>query len=300
MKFIYRMTFIVGLFAFNSCAITETFEINEDGSGKFRYDIDMSKVMQMAGDLGAEESSKSTKKKNKKSKNHEVASKVMDTTFTFKSIFDEKKDSIAQLPIEEQQKLKRLEKFTVRLVMDEAASTMIYSMYSDFDSIDELMDMMSPMQSMQSIGGVGAGAMASSAPEGLKDDSKTSYYYDGKVFKKVVAPGSFKEALQQEMENIDEEIVEESEEESDELIEEEIDQVTEEEIEESLDKMSESMKLIFEQSSYKIIYKFPKPVKSITFENTQFSADRKTITVDIPMDDYMEHPEKLSFEVVFE
>ena len=91
MKFIVRIVFIVGLFFFNSCAITETFEINEDRSGKFRYDIDMSQVMQMAGNLGAEESTKSKKKTNKKKKNQEVASKVMDTTFTFKSIFEKSK-----------------------------------------------------------------------------------------------------------------------------------------------------------------------------------------------------------------
>jgi hypothetical protein len=251
----------------------------------------MSQVMEMAGNLGAEEPSKSKKKKNKK--NREVASNNMDTTFTFKSIFEEKRDSIAQLPIEEQQKLKRLEKFTVHMVMNEAEKKFVYSMYADFDSIDELMEMLSPMQTMQSIGGGGtSNPMAESASEALKDDSKTSYFYDGKVFKKIVAPGSFANALKQEMENVEEEIIEESGE--------EIDDATEEELDESLDKMSDSMGMIFEQSSYKMIYKFPKPVKSITFENAQFSADRKTVTVDIAMDDYMEHPEKLSFEVVFE
>jgi hypothetical protein len=290
MQLITRITCILGLFFLTSCAITETFEINEDRSGKFRYDIDLSQMMEMVGDLGAEESSKSKKKKNKKKE--EVASKEMDTTFTFKSILEEKKDSIAKLPVDEQQKLKRLEKFTVHMVMNEAEKKLIYSMYADFDTIDELMEMMSPMQSMQSIGsGTASNPMASSASEVIKDDSKTSYFYDGKVFKKVVAPGSFKDSLKQELEIMEEGIVETSE---------ENEGLTEEAIEESLDQMSESMGMIFEQSSYKMVYTFPKPVKSITFENAQFSADRKTVTVDIAMDDYMEHPEKLSFEVVFE
>ena len=288
MKFISRFTFIVGLFFFTSCAITENFEINEYSSGKFLYDIDMSQMMEMFGNMGAEETSKSKKKKNKK--NQEVASRDMDTTFTFKSIMDEKRDSISKLPIEEQQKLKRLEKFTIHMVMNEAENKMIYSMYSDFDSIDELMEMISPMQSMQSIGGgTSANPLAGSASEALKDDSKTSYFYDGKTFKKVVAPGSFREALKQEMEASEDEI--ELDEEAGETIE---------EVKEMADSMGESMGMIFEQSSYKMIYKFPKPVKSITFDNAQFSADRKTVTVDVPMDDYMEHPEKLSFEVVFE
>jgi hypothetical protein len=291
MNYFNRVLPFIGLLFLTSCAITETFEIKEDRSGNFRYDIDMSQMMEMAGNLGAEEPSKS--KKNKSKKNREVASKDLDTTFIFQSIFDEKRDSIAQLPIEEQQKLKRLEKFTIHMVMNEADKKFVYSMYADFDSIDELMEMLSPMQTMQSIGGGGtSNPMAKSASEALKDDSKTSYFYDGKVFKKIVAPGSFANALKQEMENVEEEINEESGE--------EIDDATEEEIDESLDKMTESMGMIFEQSSYKMIYRFPKPVKSITFENAQFSADRKTVTVDIAMDDYMEHPEKLSFEVVFE
>jgi flagellar hook-basal body complex protein FliE len=291
MQLLTRITCILGLFFLTSCAITESFEIKEDRSGKFRYDIDLSQMMEMVGNMGAEEPSKSKKKKNKKKE--EVVSRDMDTTFTFKSILEEKKDSIAKLPVEEQQKLKRLEKFTVHMVMNEAEKKLIYSMYADFDSIDELMEMMSPMQSMQSIGGgAAANPMANSAADALKDDSKTSYFYDGKVFKKIVAPGSFKDALKQELENVDEDAVETSEE--------AIEGDTEEEIEDSFDKMSESIGMIFEQSSYKMVYTFPKPVKSITFENAQFSANRKTITVDVPMDDYMEHPEKLSFEVVFE
>lgn len=291
MNYFSRILPFVGLLFLTSCAITETFEIKEDRSGNFRYDIDVSQMMEMAGNLGAEEPSKSKKKKNKK--NREVASKAMDTTFTFKSIFEEKRDSIAKLPIEEQEKLKRLEKFTIHMVMNQAEKKFVYSMYADFDSIDELMEMMSPMQSMQSIGaGSTSNSMAVATSEALKDDSKTSYFYDGKVFKKIVAPGSFANALKQEMENVEEEIIEESGE--------EIDEATEEELDESLAKMSESMGMVFEQSSYKMIYKFPKPVKSITFENAQFSANRKTVTVDISMDDYVEHPEKLSFEVVFE
>jgi len=288
MQILTRISYTLGLFFLTSCAITESFEIREDRSGKFRYDIDLSQMMEMVGNMGAEEPSKSKKKKNKKKQ--EVASMDMDTTFTFKSILEEKKDSIATLPIEEQQKLKRLEKFTVHMVMNEAEKKFIYSMYADFDSIDELMEMMSPLQSMQSIGGgVASNPMASSASDALKDDSKTSYFYDGKVFKKIVAPGSFKEALKQELESSEDEI--ELDEETGETIE---------EVKEMADSISESMGMIFEQSSYKMIYKFPKSVKSITFENAQFSADRKTITVDVSMDDYMEHPEKLSFEVVFE
>lgn len=277
MKNILRIAPLFIVFFFTSCAITETFEIREDRSGKFRYDVDLSQMMEMVGNLGEEDSSKSKKKKkNKKSK--EVDSKVIDTTFTFKSILEEKKDSIAQLPIEEQQRLKRLEKFTVHMVMNEEEKKMTYSMYADFDSVDELMEMMSPLESMKSMSS-GAGDLPNAPTDVMKDDSKTSYFYDGKVFKKTVSTKNLKDALKEGVEKSEEYEAEEDG--------------------ESVENLDETMDMIFEQSTYKMIYTFPKPVKSISFENAQFSADRKTVTVDVSMDDYMEHPDKLSFEVTF-
>jgi len=64
-------------------------------------------------------------------------------------------------------------------------------------------------------------------------------------------------------------------------------------------KIKESLEMVYSQSNFKVVYEFPKAVKSISIPNALFSEDRKTITVEYPLKDYMENPDKLNFEVVF-
>jgi hypothetical protein len=65
-------------------------------------------------------------------------------------------------------------------------------------------------------------------------------------------------------------------------------------------KMKESMEMIYGQSSFKVVYQFPKAVKKISMPNALYSDDRKTITIEYPLKDYMENPDKLNFEVEFQ
>lgn len=58
------IVFLIFVFALTSCSITEKMIINENGSGKFSYEIDGSKMMSMIGNTTKDE--KSTKKKGKK------------------------------------------------------------------------------------------------------------------------------------------------------------------------------------------------------------------------------------------
>ena len=111
MKIIKILFALVLLFNLTSCSITEKIIINDNGSGKFAYEIDGSQMMSMMGnafkDLGEDE--KDSKKKKKKNKEEEVvkASKNIDSTFTFKELFASKQDSIAKLSPEEQAKIKK-------------------------------------------------------------------------------------------------------------------------------------------------------------------------------------------------
>jgi len=165
------------LFCLSSCAITENLIINEDGSGKFAYDIDMSELIALAGEVGQQEEPNSKNKKNKKGK--EVTNeKIMDSTFSFKSLLAEKSDSISMLPLEEQKRLKMLERFSMRMVVNEPEKIMTYSMFTDFSSVNELQEIMSPMNSMKSIGG--NNKLAGSLTEMKDDDSTTRFYYDEK------------------------------------------------------------------------------------------------------------------------
>lgn len=270
---------VVLLFNLTSCSITERLIIDENGGGKFAYDIDGSKMMSMMGsafkDLPNDDSKKDKKKKKAKGQVAEQTKpkKVIDSTFTFKELFASKQDSISKLPAEEQAKIKKMERFSVRTIVDEEKGIMNYSMFTDFKSVSELQDMMSPMESMKSISpnGQKAGGLGM-APSNLNDDSSTKYFYDGKKFTKTV---SKKEKPKSEIKEDDAASVE-------------------------ANKIAESMSMFYDQSNYKVVYQFPKPVKKVSVENALYSEDRKTITIEYPLKDYMENPNKLNFEVEFQ
>ena len=283
MKIIKILFALVLLFNLTSCSITEKIIINDNGSGKFAYEIDGSQMMSMMGnafkDLGEDEKD-SKKKKKKKNKEEEVvkASKNIDSTFTFKELFASKQDSIAKLSPQEQAKLKKMERFSVRTIMNEDEGKMNYSIFTDFNTISELQDVMSPLESMKTISPTGqqAGGMGM-APNALEENASTRYFYDGKTFKKIVSKLEKKK--------------EESKQDEDAAIA---------EVEAEAIRLKESMNMFYDQSNYKVVYQFPKAVKKVSLQNALYSEDRKTITIEYTLKDYMENPDKLNLEVTFE
>ena len=283
MKIIKILFALVLLFNLTSCSITEKIIINDNGSGKFAYEIDGSQMMSMMGnafkDLGEDEKD-SKKKKKKKNKEEEVvkASKNIDSTFTFKELFASKQDSIAKLSPQEQAKLKKMERFSVRTIMNEDEGKMNYSIFTDFNTISELQDVMSPLESMKTISPTGqqAGGMGM-APNALEENASTRYFYDGKTFKKIVSKLEKKK--------------EESKQEED---------AATAEVEAEALRLKESMNMFYDQSNYKVVYQFPKAVKKVSLHNALYSEDRKTITIEYTLKDYMENPDKLNLEVTFE
>ena len=274
MKSIKLLFALLLTLAMTSCTITEKMIINDNGSGKFAYDIDGTKMMSMMGSAFKGDDKEDTKKDKKETVNRKNK-KVVDSTFTFKEMFASKQDSISKLSPEEQAKIKKMERFSVRTIIDEEKGIMNYSMFTDFNSISELQDVMSPVESMKSISPTGqkSGGMGM-APDALEDNSSTSFFYDGKTFKKTVAKIEKKKEVAEEVEEGSEDDV--------------------------ANKMKESLDMFYDQSNFKVVYQFPKAVKKISIENALYSEDRKTITIEYPLKDYMENPDKLNFEVTFE
>jgi len=268
----FKLLFALALVScLTSCSITEKMIVNDNGSGKFSYEIDGTKMMSMMGSAFKEEG-KSSKRKNKKEK----PSKDIDSTFTFKELFAGKQDSIAKLSPEEQAKIKKMEKFSIHMVMNEEKGILNYNLFTDFNSIAELQDVMSPMESMKTLSPNGQAGGLGMAPNTLQDNSSTKFYYDGKKFSKTLSKLEKKEETEKR------EISKESEEMSEDL------------------KLKQSLEMFYAQSSFKVVYQFPKPVKKVSVENALYSQDRKTVTIEYPLKDYMETPEKASFEVEFE
>ncbi|OYX85352.1 MAG: hypothetical protein B7Y83_05110 [Flavobacteriales bacterium 32-34-25] len=236
-----------------SCNFTENINVKEDGTGTFAIEMDGAGLMAMAGEkIGSELGAKNN-------------AKAIDSTFSFKQIFEEKKDSIAKLSAEQQAALKKLENFVMNIKMNPEAKQLLFSMNTPFKSINELDGVMESMGALKDLKGKSdknsnPAAMMSSLGN---DNSKLSFSYNGKNFSRKATVS--KDAMKK--------IAADS---------------------------TGMAKMIFASSKYTLKYHFPKAVKSVSNPDALFSADRKTITVEYPFMDYSENPEKLNLNVVFE
>jgi|SRR5690606_3227990 len=240
----YTFVCALALAFLTSCQFSENIYINDDGTGKMEFSFDGTELMKMAGDgMG------------------ETNEKAMDSTFSFKELFEGKQDSIAQLPAEERAILEELKNFTMRMVMNPETKEMKMDMITEFKSVGELQDMFSKMNKLQALNKEQQANPASSMNQSNFTD--LNYEYNGKVFKRNVTITD--KAIHQKM--VD-----------------------------SLGEMTE----MYASSTYKLNYHFPKPVKSVSNESALFSADRKMVTVSYSFMDYLLDPEALNLEVVLE
>ncbi|MFH6963767.1 hypothetical protein ACHRVK_15320 [Flavobacterium plurextorum] len=248
MKLLKLLSFSFLLAFLTSCTFTESIYINDNGTGKFSVDMDGSALMEMAGDqignqMGAD------------------AKKDIDSSFTFKQLFEEKKDSIAKLSPEVQKELKKLESFAVHTKMNSEKKQFLMTLSTDFKNVNELQDILQTANVLQKLEG---GAGASPLGNGIgNNNSVLTYTYDAKKFtrKAIIDPKKVAEVV----------------------------------------KDSTGMsKMMFASSTYVVKYHFPKKIKKVSNPNALFSEDRKTITIQYPFTDYMENPDKLNFEVEFE
>jgi hypothetical protein len=250
MKLYKLLSFCFVLVTLTSCTFTENIYVNDNGTGKFSVDMDGSSLMAMAGDqlgdqMGAE------------------AKKNIDTTFTFKQVFEEKKDSIAKLSPETQKELKKLENFVVNTKMNGEKKEFLMTLTTDFKNVNELQDILQTAGALQKL--EGAGNAAAPFAGGLGNNgSKLTYSYDGKKFIRKAVIDKQKLA------------------------------------EKAKDTAADMSKMIFASSNYIIKYHFPKRIKKVSNPNALFSDDRKSITIQYPFTDYMENPDKLNFDVEFE
>ncbi|WP_274475358.1 hypothetical protein [Mangrovimonas aestuarii] len=239
------MLAVMALF-FTSCQFTENIYINPDGSGKVSLDFDASSIMQMAGDEISEE-----------------GEKAIDSVFSFKEVLKEKQDSIAQLSKAEQERLKKMEKFSMRMQMDPAEKTMMFNMFADFKNVGEIEDLFSAMNNAQQFSDK-AGANGTPLSDAFSGETTaTSYSYKGNVFKRIS-------------------------------------KVTNKELQaQYLDSLGE-MKMMLASSNYKLNYHFPKKIKTVSREDVMFSEDRKSMTLTMNFIEYLSNPEGLNVEVELE
>ncbi|PNW29832.1 hypothetical protein [Formosa algae] len=246
MKKIYVLTVCLLLLILSSCEFSETIHINENGAGTMSFSFDGSQLMQMGGEsMGTDE-------------------KVLDSTVVFKDFLEAKKDSIATLPKDEQERLKALENFKMHMLMDPKTQKMVIDINTDFENVEELEDMFKVLNKANELKETNEAQQTSPlAKMGATESSEVSYTYKDNVFKRIVTV------------------------------------VNPELLESTKDSLADA-EMILAASTYTLNYHFPKKIKSVSLENAMFSADHKSFSAELSFKEYMTNPESLNVEVILE
>ncbi len=131
------LSIIIIIISIVSCQFTEKINLNNDGSGTYTLNMDMSAMME-----AMQEMRDSTATENPE---------IMDTIINFNDFLVEKKDSIAKLPKDEQEKLESLKDMKLRIATDESEGTFLMDFIFDFKNINELKDLQNKISKGSSI-----------------------------------------------------------------------------------------------------------------------------------------------------
>jgi len=185
-----------------------------------------------------------------------------DTIITFKEMFEEKRDSISKLSAKEQAKLKALENYSIRMDMDPEKNKMIVDIFNDFKDVSESNDLMKAFEEMDDVMPSMGGDDSNNDEE---DDNNVGVRYTFKrgVFKRDAYIIDIEKHKMQ------------------------------------VDSMA-SIESFMSAMTYKIIYTFPRKIKSASVDDAMYSADGKTIEFERSFVEYIKNPDILDLEVKLE
>lgn len=230
-----------------SCNFTEQMTMNEDGSGRLSVNFDASELMSMAGDMGGDEEGEKEK---------------VDSIVDFKQFIEENKDSIMALPDKERAEIMAMERFKMRMQIDEAEGLMKFDIFTDFENVSEANDINSGFNNLS--GFMGGDQQGGQQGQPKNEESvKVNYSFENNVFKRDAY------ILDAEKYKV------------------------------QVDSMA-SMEMFLSTSSYKLEYTFPRKIKSTNRETATLSADGMTVYYEVNFMEYMKDPDLLDIEVVLE
>lgn len=247
MKKIKLLVALVVTITVIACNFTEEVYINEDGSGKLSINFDANEMMAMMGSLDSLKQEK-----------------AIDSTIVFKDLLKEKRDSISKLPLEEQEKLKKLEPFSMHMVMKPEEQVMRFELFSEFKNIENVSDAFNAFQSASSLTPApGASGGQSPAIPSPKATTKVDYKFKNNTFSRNTI-----------------------------IIDQEL-------FQKSLDSLA-GAEMFLSSSTYTFKYHFPRRVKNVNVEGATFSMDGKTMIYEVNFLDMMKTPEAINLEVELE
>ncbi len=235
------------LVIFTSCEFSETMILNSDGSGEIKIQMDASEMLTMISSFGEGDELKGMDER-------------IDTTFYFVDFLKHNKDSIAKLPLDQQEKLKMLESYGVQVKMDAKTSEMVYDIFLNFKDISEANNMFKVFNQISN-----TGTNTVNSNEGLPDQESimVHYSFSNKVFKRQAFIDDI-ELHRQELDSL------------------------------------KNLEMMMGGTVYKLKYTFPNKVKSISKKEATLSPDKKTVFLEANYFDYFRNPDLLSIEVVLD
>ena len=185
-----------------------------------------------------------------------------DTIIYFSIFLEEYKDSIKNLSQEEKELLESLRDAKIQMKMDEEKREMWMDYVIPFQSVTDLNDINRKIAKLNEIN---KKKNAENQQNGLPDkfgNYKDYYTFDRKKFTRRVEVKK----------------MEENQTKSDE--------------EDSMEKLSQMF-------SYKVIYRFPNKIKSVSHKNATIGQDGKSVYLDIPADSLIKNPKYMEIEIEF-
>ena len=279
-KTVYLLLFLITTLL-ASCNVQERIVFNEDMGGRYESIIDLSQIMSMGGRTSSADSEKK-------------ASKV-DTLVVFNDLLETHKDSIAQLPAVEREKLEALKNMSMQMKMDEDNGEMIMTIAKDFKVFNEIervaYDMDKAFDSAKK-----TSPNASQVPSGpgssMMSMDKVIYTFTDNTFRRT-DPKSLSEHL------TDEGVLSEKTKiDLDAFKNKDADTPEAGMMEGMMAQMGEEL----EKSKMSLEYVFPRKVISVSPEGAVISEDGKTVTFEVDFKTLLEENSKAleNFEVVLE
>tara|TARA_R110002167_G_scaffold23281_8_gene82738 strand:+ start:2251 stop:3042 length:792 start_codon:yes stop_codon:yes gene_type:complete len=255
---------LLGTIFLTGCEIREEMHFNADGSGSYEIGFDMSEMMKMGNGSDSVPPSKS-----------------IDTLINFAEFLDRKKDSIAQLPKGEQDKLEAMRPLRFSMKVNDEQQQMDMRLGYAFETLDdiskfaeavktanikELDQIMDPMSNM-------TGMSAEPDTIGQKQDGLTDFFSMSKSFNTTFNASGFSRTITQEA------IVE---------------------MQKKKDTTLQEDDPFANMIRFKQVYKFPFRVKSVSNPHAKILSDFKGVELEANMYEANNDPEFFNIEVVFE
>ncbi|KAB8151739.1 hypothetical protein EZY14_017710 [Kordia sp. TARA_039_SRF] len=191
--------------------------------------------------------------------------KPIDSLISFKEALAGQQKYVSQLPKRDQELIKSLEKLNVHMVMDADKDKLNADVYMNFSSINDVQNTFDAMSSLAKLAQnkMAFGQMSSLSEINSDDILTTEYSLKNNKFRRFI-------------------------------------RIVDTKLMDSLRNNLGQAQMLLASSTYKLNYKFPKKVKSVSLEDAVIGKDGKSVTVTVNALDFVNDPEILNVEVELE